>query len=686
MLKAKLLLGVCLYTIMVHAQKEQNNWYFGRYAALSFETGIAVPKFDNPQNSYGRTASISDPLTGNLLFYTNGQKVWNYKHQVMLNGDIPSASPTGDLVIVPVPESTSTYYLFFIGNIADLQYVIIDMSKNAGEGEVITTAQTISSNNLKQVTAIYHQYADAFWVITHEQNNNHFKAHYVDASGVTAQPIISKVGSKPTGGYGDMVGSNQGNKLVVTHYSSANSFAEVFDFDQVCGVVSNAFPLPKDPAWDYAYGIAFSPDDSKLYITYSLQQSTLVQYSGVNFGNNTYPVANAPDNFNILRLGPDGRIYLSTHNGGIPGERIDAILNPNVLGAGCNYQKTYLRLNKPGDVIRTAQFELPAFASGRRVKSPANDSVIIVKGICKGDTTLIRLSNNHTYDSLTWNFGDGSSPQTTLTPFQKHVYLDAKTYSFTLTIHRCGRTFVLRDSIAIRQAPPFSLGDDTTLCYGVSIRLTGPMGEQYLWSSGDSTQTIIVNQSGKYSLKVFNGTCHETDDVTINYYPPLFTALGDEFTICDKEKELVKLDAGEGFSTYKWTPTEDTTQWIIVGDLGEYFVVVKDYRGCDGSDGTTVKRRCPVTVYFPNSFSPNDDGINDVYMPVGVDVVSFKLNIYNRWGQLIFESNKLDHTWDGKLNGKPMPTGSYIYQAEYTGYANKKLKTLNVNGNITLIR
>ena len=89
----------------VFAQKSEYNWYFGRHAAISFETGVAQPKFDNPQNTYGKTASISDPNTGKLLFYTDGVKVWNHKHNLMVNGNIPSASPTGDVVITPMPGS-----------------------------------------------------------------------------------------------------------------------------------------------------------------------------------------------------------------------------------------------------------------------------------------------------------------------------------------------------------------------------------------------------------------------------------------------------------------------------------------------------------------------------------------------------------------------------------------------------
>jgi len=301
-----------------YAQKSEYNWYFGRYSAISFESGVAQPKFDNPQNTYGKTASISDPNTGKLLFYTDGFNVWNNKHSLMVNGTIASASPNGDVVITPMPGSQNKYYLFFIGDIASLQFVIIDMSRQGGDGEVITAAQTMSSNNVKQVTAIRHWYTDAYWIIVHELTSNRFKAHLVDASGVSNQPIYSAVGLSVTS-YGDFVGSNQGNKLALTHYIGNDAKAEVFDFDRTCGRFSNPVELTKDPIWQNAFGIAFSPDDSKLYISYSVQLSQLVQYYGTNY-QNSFSIATSQENFNIMRLGPDGRIYIATHDNGIPGK------------------------------------------------------------------------------------------------------------------------------------------------------------------------------------------------------------------------------------------------------------------------------------------------------------------------------------------------------------------------------
>ena len=153
----------------------------------------------------------------------------------------------------------------------------------------------------------------------------------------------------------------------------------------------------------------------------------------------------------------------------------------------------------------------------------------------------------------------------------------------------------------------------------------------------------------------------------------------------EDEKEVIKLDAGEGFIAYKWTPTNDTTQWIMVKQVGDYFVKVTDNTGCIGDDNTKVKRKCGVILHVPNIFTPNNDGYNDVFLPVSSDVVSYELKVYNRWGQLVFTSADVGQGWDGTINGKTGASDVYVYQITYQGYQNKVLKTFTKMGNVTLV-
>ncbi len=678
-----LILILLMNCTVLLAQTEQNNWYFGRFAAISFTGGAAQPKFDNPQNSYGSTASISNPTTGNLLFYTNGQKMWNKNHVTMPNGNGPFASATSDVMIVPMPFNNNKYYVFFMGEVSSLMYVIVDMSLDNGNGDVITTPRAISTNNLKTICVVNHLYNNAFWVITHEVNSNKFKAHYIDSTGVSSLIITSEIGIIPTI-YGDMVASNQGNKLAVTHYQKDQSSVEVFDFDNVCGKVSNQVILPKQNDWDYPYGIAFSPNDSNLYITYSYMQSQLIQYSGNNYQTN-YTIATSPSNFNKLRLGIDNKIYITTHDNGIPGKRINAILNPDELSNLCQYRETFFVLDEGTGKNRIANFELPHFTTGKKISSVVNDNVISITGQCLGDTTAFTFNNNLPYDSILWRINDNGYYYGNNTTIQ-HVFKHAGKHAILITIYKCGNKFLLADSIKIDDTPEINFATDTTICANQKITLTGTVAQSYTWSTNETTQQITTQDTGLVWLKATNNNCTAIDSINILNHPNIITALGSEYFICEDDLELVKLDAGEGFTDYKWTPTNDTSQWIIVKQTGEYFVKVIDNFGCYGDGNTKVKRRCDALLYFPNIFTPNNDGENDIYLPKGQDVTKFEIKIYNRWGQLVFNGNNVHNGWDGNFDNQFATNGVYIFEATYEGYIRKKKKQFTQKGTITLLR
>ena len=88
-------------------------------------------------------------------------------------------------------------------------------------------------------------------------------------------------------------------------------------------------------------------------------------------------------------------------------------------------------------------------------------------------------------------------------------------------------------------------------------------------------------------------------------------------------------------------------------------------------------------VYIPNIFSPNEDGNNDIYLVRGKGIDLFNLAIYNRWGQLMFESTDIKSGWDGTKDGTLMDQGVFVYKLDVIMHNGKKV---NQTGNITLIR
>ena len=86
------------------------------------------------------------------------------------------------------------------------------------------------------------------------------------------------------------------------------------------------------------------------------------------------------------------------------------------------------------------------------------------------------------------------------------------------------------------------------------------------------------------------------------------------------------------------------------------------------SVSNTIEVNPNLYLYVPNAFTPNDDGLNDSFGALGYGVKDYHLIIYNRWGELIFESLKQSNQWDGSYLGQKAPVGTYVYSIDSTGY------------------
>ena len=658
------------------AQKSNYNWLFGTRAAISFESGNAQVSYKNPINMLSSSASISNPNTGELIFYTDGKAIWN-KNNNLIGVINATAALLGDVLIMPYPHNNGKYFVFVV-EFETLYYLTVDMNANGGQGAISIPREAIETNLSGQIALINHQYKNACWLVTHKKNSNLFYTYLIDSGGLTDTHNTAGIGSNAEL-LGEITTNNKGNKIAVSHYAGNNNIVEVFDFDAACGLISNHHVLPKQTNWDRSYGLAFSENDTKLYVSYSYLESHLVQYSGNNFQNYTL-IATTPDNLNALRLGPDNKIYITTHESNIPSAKIDVINLPDLYGNLCQYSRNVLNLDD--GTGRRSYFQLPDFTKGKTIINPINDGVVTLEGKCVNQTSTFTFSTLYPYDSINWEFEPGTnSNQVTA----QYTYTKKGKFPFKLSIYRCGQSYVFVDSITVSQAPEINFPTDTFKCAVNSITLDGPSCDSYLWSNGSTLKTITVQNTGLIWLKVGNGDCFAYDSIDIKNHPDVITQLGSEYFLCEDEKEIIKLDAGEGFTAYKWTPTNDTTQWIMVKQVGDYFVKVTDNNGCIGNDDTKVKRKCGVTFYVPNIFTPNNDGNNDVFLPVGNDVVTYDLKIYNRWGQLVFTSNDVSFGWDGTIDGKAAAGDVYVYQITYQGYQNKVLKTFTQMGNVTLL-
>ncbi len=289
----------------------------------------------------------------------------------------------------------------------------------------------------------------------------------------------------------------------------------------------------------------------------------------------------------------DGTIdNLLTHTYTTPGNYTITFILTDVIGCKDSFSRSITVVNSPFVIFNTSQ-----------------DVICIGQPIVFLDST----SNTNTFD---WNFGDGNTLYNVHNP--AHIYDLPGNYSITLT----GRNSVCLSptnytkNIMVKPYPQVNLGSDTAICNGItgSILLTNnlPSTGSYLWSTGETTNSILVNTPNYYWLQVSNGECATTDSI-----------------------------------------------W--------------------------VKNDCYINI--PNSFSPNNDGLNDYFIPrelLSSGLLQFKMSIYNRWGEKIYYTDKIDgRGWDGKYNNKTQESGVYIYIMDVV-FKNGLRK--NFTGNITLFK
>lgn len=681
---------------MLYAQRQYDNWYFGTYLGMRFNAGSMNIILNGSNAMYARygSSTYSDPVTGEVMLYTNGSYVFNRQHLQMPNGDfLDNDANSMHTVIVPHPGDPSQYFIFSTNTgERKLYYSIVDMKGDGGLGTVISKANVLNTNADAQFCVVRQLYDQGYWLIMHGYHTDQFMCYRIGRSGIYMQPAVSKAGSiaPEWNSYpqGKMISSNDGQELLLCSGSvNGTCSTELFRFDKRCGTVSLQTVLhPPILQADaiLAYG-AFSRNNKLVYISYCYNsgQNFLIQYdlSSPEPDQSKYIVGGMTIGFADLQLAPDDRIYVTSADNGSVTSKISVIRQPDKPGAACDFRFQEYELSSNvshytehfPEMIMDFSSTVPGYEKPQYT----------VRNFCLGDTTLFTLKKNIQADSARWYFGNDS-----IAGFAAgYRFAGSGSKQVRFRWYQC--TIPLEDTLTIEigSKPDAALGNDTALCNGSTVVLSVPAGaKSYHWSTGDSLNAILVQRPGTYSVKVNNGDCSAEDTVQIAYYPQLWLALGDEYFICDKESELVKLDAGEGFQHYQWYPTGDTTQWIDVAEVKDYFVVVKDFRGCDGKDGTTVKRRCPVAVFFPNAFTPNDDGVNDVYAPIGTDVTQFTMRIYNRWGEQVFFTDKIGRTWDGTMNGKHAPDDVYVFKASYSGYFNKRLKDFEAKGNISLFR
>ncbi|GAL86620.1 hypothetical protein CHU_1634 [Sporocytophaga myxococcoides] len=282
--------------------------------------------------------------------------------------------------------------------------------------------------------------------------------------------------------------------------------------------------------------------------------------------------------------------------------------------------------------------------------------------------------------------------------------------SISITVKEGKATYVVKgkdrlgcdakDSIDVIGIPEPSVSlSDTAVCLGNVVMLDSKplniannvsLNPLFTWSkdgiilNGNNSPLLSVSEPGLYSVTASLGSCSGTAKARVNMHALPGGALNKIKHCFETGKEL-ELNAGAGKS-YFWNPSGDTTQKILVTMPGTYSVEITNEFNCSGTNKVEVDAVCPPRLFISNSFSPNDDSVNDLYDVFGAHIGKFRMLIFNRWGEVIFESNDRYVFWDGIYKGEPMVEGVYPWTIIYEGDSEEYKGPYTMTGSVTVVR
>jgi gliding motility-associated-like protein len=216
-------------------------------------------------------------------------------------------------------------------------------------------------------------------------------------------------------------------------------------------------------------------------------------------------------------------------------------------------------------------------------------------------------------------------------------------------------------TVTVNDRPYFTLGSDSVICDvdKITLNIENPAGS-YLWVTGEKTQSIVVATPGNYWGEADDGKCKFRDTVKVTQISPPKFELGRDSTLCGGN--VVELNVTSDMATYSWNDGTSSAQKEVAVS-GSYAVTVTNKCGSFYDSVNIEIEPFACTIFIPNAFSPNRDGQNERFIPLG-NYRLIGIRIYDRWGRKLYDSPSKDG-WDGKEDGEVVPMGVYFFIVEY---------------------
>ena len=224
-------------------------------------------------------------------------------------------------------------------------------------------------------------------------------------------------------------------------------------------------------------------------------------------------------------------------------------------------------------------------------------------------------------------------------------------------------------------------GNDSILCELATLLLDAsqPHPAQYLWQDNSTNTTYLVYQDGDYWVVVTDNCLGASDTIHIGYLSDFRVSLGPDTMLC--EGKTLLLSPGIDHCDYLWQDGSTQPVYVVRGP-GNYSVEVSNRCFTHGDAVNVDYEHCAQELYLPNAFTPDGNGLNEVFLPVFAypdEVEEYRMEIYNRWGGLVFRSEEKTFGWDGRN----APSGVYAYVVTYK---TRGEHARSVTGNVTVVR
>ncbi len=251
---------------------------------------------------------------------------------------------------------------------------------------------------------------------------------------------------------------------------------------------------------------------------------------------------------------------------------------------------------------------------------------------CEGST--IRLEVDEDADQYVWQ--DGST-------LAQIDVTNSGIYSVTVS-NACG-SFADSTRVTLNPLPEVGVTGNTALCEGKSVQLRGSAqhAQTASWSTGWLGPNIEVDAPGVYTFTATNNCGTDQHTVEVRERPNPTVTLPGDTSLCPGEYYDVLVNPN--YADVFWSDGTQGSQAFLEVP-GSYMVWVKNEFGCTGSDTITLESYCPPSYYVPSAFTPNGDGLNENWNVVGENIYNLHLQVFDRWGTLMFTTNSLDHSWD----------------------------------------